>query len=640
MSGAATSTALSQEGRWQLAAACLLNAGQPAEAEALARSRLNQDAGVGLRFYLGLACADQQKLEEAIAALQEVLQAEPDHQDAKAALQALLHKQAVRKANARDWAGAAQALGELCAVSPGAKEAQALLARVESFTPVVCLLGDRREEAAQAWEEAQRGRVEDGRLAHCLALLYSFWGIALEREGQGGEKAQPIWRKAIANRVLTGYDERFWAEWAAERRAAYQFPEAALTKLRQWWLEELERRFRERAEACRAAGEEAEAALAAELEIESWLERTTACALAELRKARCPRCGRMAAAVPKEGGGWVCGEADCDGPMGQERPHTVVACGPIMLKQAGLLEQARSLAASARGLPNGSALTGDLAGLSAPVVKSNADVLSLCLSPWGRAFALAARHRHEEAIAALESDLRRRGSVSDRQGGVLMLYVCLEHGKQLAAAVPELGGDPDEAAIARYLEHVQQALAVWQKALLHREADAGLADQLAREVEFVVVRTANLLKQASVSARGVDWRKELALLTHAVETLRSGMELVRRERIVATLSAMYCEIGTRHRTHGESPTRRDLDASVGAFEDALQVTPDADQVKKLAAVSYNQRGKHKCEIEGDLHGALRDFERAVELDPSEPVYRKNREIVQRAIWGMPALRQD
>lgn len=631
MSEAAASIHPSQTARSELIAACLLNAGRAAEAEQFALSRLEEEAGAGLRFCLGMAYANQQKMDEAVAAFQQVLQTRPDHEAAKAALRVLLHKQAVRRANARDWAGAARSLTELCSIAPGAEEVRGLLARVESFTPVVCLLDDRRQEAAEAWEEAQRRRPDDGRLAHCLALLYGFWAASLDREGHGGDAAQGIWRRAIGNRVLVGYDERFWAEWAARRETVYHIPEGALSRLRRWWLEELEKRFRERADACRAAGDEAEAARAADLEIESWLERITACALAELKKIKCPRCGKMTAFIPNGETGWVCEHADCRASLGEARPpHTVVACGPIMVEQSGLLEEARSLAASARSLPNGAALTGDLAGLSAPVARSNAEVLSLCLSPWAMAFALAARHRYEEAISALEEQLQSRGRVPDREGSLLMLHACLECGKQMAAAAPELGADPEEAVVTRYVEHVRGALEAWRKGLQCREADRRLAEQAAQEVEFLAVRTANLLRQATMSCRGDDWGRELALLSHAVDILRTGMDLARRERIVATLSAMYCEVGIRHRSHSQPPTRSDLDASIAAFADALQVTPDADQVKKEAAKSYNARGKIKFEEDHDIHGALRDVTRAVELDPSEPLYRNNRDTVERS----------
>jgi hypothetical protein len=74
-----------------------------------------------------------------------------------------------------------------------------------------------------------------------------------------------------------------------------------------------------------------------------------------------------------------------------------------MLRKLAKEEESRALVKNAAQLPNGNSLSGALATLSLPFIKSNADVLKYCMSPWRLPFAMIFHNQFDEAISFLEN---------------------------------------------------------------------------------------------------------------------------------------------------------------------------------------------------------------------------------------------
>ena len=392
------SSAHSDPPRTQLLAVCLLNAGRADEAVKFLTGGGKLENS-NLQFSLALAYARQGKVDEAVITFLQILDRDPQNETVRCAAVALLHRHAVRSINKRDTAAAAGALGDALKLDPQNPQLRALLSRIENVIPIVQLRSNKRREAVEAWEKAQRIQPENGRLAHSLALACSFWASSLEEERRGAQAGQP-WRKAIMNWVLTRYSDSFWAEWAGERGSVYSISDGSIEKLRESWGEQLSRKLKALAAAYDSHGGKKDADRCRALELSWWLEDATACVLAELKKVQCPACRQIvrAAAAP---GGAVCAAAGCGKPLRGFPAHTVPAAGPLGLEQFGMASQAAQLVKRAPSLPNGSALSGALERLRLPFIKTNADVLKYCLSSSPTAFALVANRRFEEALALM-----------------------------------------------------------------------------------------------------------------------------------------------------------------------------------------------------------------------------------------------
>ncbi|MCI0488155.1 MAG: hypothetical protein L0229_16325, partial [Blastocatellia bacterium] len=610
---------LSSAGK-RLLVTCLLNTGQGSEAERFITSQVAQSDGDRLRFHLALAYAQQGKTDEAVLTFLEILDKDPEDQSARQAALTLLHKQAVQKINARDWAGAGSALGDALKIDPDNSEIKQLLAGLDDMLPVAYLKANKRQEAAEVWEKAQRRNAENGKMAHSLSLLYGYWATSLEQKGEGAQ-VEPLWQRAIGNWVLTRYSDSFWQEWTAQRQSVYQMPDGAISKLRASWGEELSKRFRRYVSEYEAAGKTTDAERHRRLEIIYWLEHTTASALYELKKVKCSHCLQMTAAVPGSAGDLICEHSGCGHSLMQYRPpHPIPVCGPGMLKHFGVEKEAQKLVSQTSQLPNSNNLSGDLTKLSLPFVKNNAEALSFCLSPWNQAFALVANRRFEEAIALLGA-AKTKGS-PDRERGILMLYACLERGKQQMAAISQLPAEPDKKALDNYLVPARRALKTWGKGLEHQAADSELSDRIGERIEKLSTRIANELIQASRRFNPSERQSDIIrLLTAAIEVLKLVMKIMRRERIVATLTMLYAERGTCHLK--EDASEADFELAIADYEEAIKLSPESASIKQQAAVIYNSRG---CKGTGERE--IRAFTRAIELDGSNALYYRNRGVTQ------------
>jgi tetratricopeptide (TPR) repeat protein len=379
--------------RAQLLATCLLNAGRPAEAE---RALGNGKADGSLGYYRALAFARQGKIDEAVITFLNIIGAEPQNEHVRCAA-SLLHRQAVRSINQGDTAAAASALGDALKLDPNNGALRSLLSRIENVVPVVHLKSNKRQDAVEAWEKAQREAPSNARVAHSLALACFFWAVSLEA-GRRPVQADSVWRKAISNWVLTRYSDSFWEDWARDRNAVYPLAVGAIERLRATWGEHIGRSLQS---AAASAGNAENAKRLSALESAWWIEDTAACAIAELQKVQCSGGGHITRASVTPGPA-VCAMPGCGKPLRGYPAHDLVATGPIGQKQFGLEAKAAKLARDGAQLPNGKALSGGLERLNLPFLKSNTEVLKYCLSPSASAFALVARRRFDEALAMLQ----------------------------------------------------------------------------------------------------------------------------------------------------------------------------------------------------------------------------------------------
>jgi len=642
---ASTSSVDQTKTRTQFLATCLLNGGKAKEAEELIRS-VAAECGPELKHCLALAYARQGKTDEAVITYLEILDKAPEDAAAKKAAIALLHRQAVCMINARNWTAAGAALGDALKIDAQNREIQQLLSRIENVLPVALLVAGKRTEAAEAWEKAWRQRPENGELAHSLALLYYNLAASQESDGKPAE-AEPLWNKAMAYWTLVRYNDIFWAVWCGNRRAVYPIAPEALVGLRRDWVEGLDKSLRGCGTDSETGGKSKQAQRRRSLLTRYWLEQVTACTLYELRKVLCPGCRCLTVAVPDEQGRLVCEGAGCRKALPQFLPaHSLPAAGPELLRQLGAEKKVQELLKTAAQLPNGGLLSDNvknlLKGLDHPALKTNAGVLRYCVSSAGAAMALAVNGRLEEAIAALEKlpAAKEKGRASEREA--LLLYACLERGKQLAAALPELPPDPDDGTASGYVSAVKAALQVWKKGIAFREADKGLADQLRERVDNLGNRGGNeFFFRAGTCGNKGQFVRAIALLKKGIEILEFAIEIERGARAVETVSVLYADRGLYEFKNGETDAA--LDRAIAELEKARKYSAQNARAKELMAQFKNQKGVRLLKpYEGQyappaprwvLQSAQQLFNAAVDLDPTDRTFRENLRIVTRALGG-------
>lgn len=617
--------------------ACLLNGGRPAEAERVLRGV----TGAGAAPMLAVACARQGRAEEAAAIFRDSFKRNPKDECARASLVALLHRLAVQKINTKNWSEAGAALGEVLTVDPDHREVKALLATIQNVLPIALLQAGKRQEAAGEWEKAQRARPGDAQVAHSLALLHFFWASRLEGTGRGAD-TEPLWNKAIANWAFVRYNDAFWANWVASRSAIYPISAEALATLRRNWMAELEKRLRQLASESEVNFAEAKVATYQKqkekwrnIEMRCWLEQVVACVLHELRKTPCPGCKLLTAAVPDERGALVCDEAGCRKPLPDWRPaHDVPVAGPLLLGQ--LLAESQAAALGMSKLPNGNVLSESIKMLlkgGLPFLKTNADVLRFCLSSCGVGLGLVVHARYEEALPSI---VKAAGKKASADSNILALYTCLERGKQLAALFPQLVDDPGGDAANAYVAAVKAALEQWKAALPYRSANQGLAEELVERIENASSRGGNeFYARAGKSAREGKWDRAIGLVTHGIDLLEFALKIDDLPRIRETVSVLYADRGLwqRQRNANDSGTGR----AIEDWRTALRHSPQNARAKELLAEAINDKGvKLLKPYQGSapsnvLREAQGYFREAKELAPNDDAYRRNYEIVTRAL---------
>jgi tetratricopeptide (TPR) repeat protein len=134
-----------------------------------------------------------------------------------------------------------------------------------------------------------------------------------------------------------------------------------------------------------------------------------------------------------------------------------------------------------------------------------------------------------------------------------------------------------------------------------------------------------LMAASQAFSRVKDWQNEVRLITSGIDFLRLAIEASPRERTTLTLAALYGERGLTHRAaangQAEALQYKCFSSAIDDFEAALKLRPNDAELKSRAADTYNSRG---CSKQNRL--SVSDFTRAIELDPTNPLYKANRGI--------------
>lgn len=426
----------------ELAAYCLLKLGRVLEVEtALSRAEVNHDDGPR-NYYLGLALAHQGKIGEAVNRLQQACQHPRNEKVARQALLALLKRQVKQKIAQHEWDAAGVAIGEALGIDPDNSELQEMLLVLGSHLPVNYLKADKRAEAATTWEKAQKKDPTDGKITHCLALLYFWEAQTLETQGKRRE-AISAWQGAIRNWVSLSYNNNFWIDWARKREAIYgQIPKTAREGLRRKLEELLSRKIADYQNNYLTQQRTDDARRMSRLSLELSLELKSADALRQ-----------VAESLQQHG----------------KKTNLSPPCGVLMLNHLGQLETAQKALALAE------ATQADEAGT---------DQLHWCLSPWAFPWIMVQERRYEEAIVHLEQELQR--NTSSQEGYDLLATAYLEQGKLLAAA-----------------GELNRALETWQAALGHVRSRKNTGDEIRQEAEKAAVKEAMRLQRED-DGKGLD----------------------------------------------------------------------------------------------------------------------------------------
>jgi hypothetical protein len=602
----------------RLLAACLLQEGRSREGEQLISSQLPSEAGGDfLKFYQAMAWAQENRVDEPVRALLELLDADPQNRVTRDAVMLLLKRQGVEKINAREWNGAAAVIDRMLGIDPAYPGIADLQGPLESILPTMALKAGRRAEAAKAWEGQLQLNPKHGIASHSLALLYYFQAEHYHQSeafgASGGKGNYPVlrelWRQAMANWALTRYQDGFWDEWAARRRQVYKINPAAIAKLRQDWGDELSKKFRQLKNDLEDTGSDAGRELYEDLEAEYWLEMALASTLHELKKFTCPHCSKPTLPTINPDGEVVCEHQNCGKSLeGHSLSHHLLCCGPLMLGHLGLQNVVQELAESAASLANGGHLSPYLKALNLPFLKNNAEALAYLSAPWGLGLAYLVQRIFIKAIAQLQ------GVTGDRKAELLLLHAYLDYGQQSESFIPPLPTEPDEDAVRRYLVPIREALEIWREGWQYRQADRKLAAKLEERIEGLSVRAGNEMKQASGHLAGKKlWDKEIRYLSAGIEVLELARKITPRDRIKDTMAVLYVERGMSHLQNDS------VNKSISDIEAALKLRPGDAHIQEKAAIAYNLRA---CQRSGQA--SMKDFNRAIELDDTRGLYYRNR----------------
>jgi len=415
-----------------LAACCLLKLGRDAEAISLLEvppgDRSSGDDG----YYLGVAFARQGRAAEAIRCLKEACRQPVNGQAAKQALLALLKRETQRKIKARDWDGAGAALSEALDIDSTDAELLETLSLLGNRLPVTYLKANRRAEAAAIWEEGQGKDPSDGKVAHCLSLLY-YWD-AQDLEGRKkGKEATVAWEGAIRNWVALRYNDDFWMRMKREEIFG-KVSEKDVEAIRRRLVDRLSHKIAEYQNEYLTQGRTQDSRRMSQLSLKLSAEARTAEALMQVARSL--------------------------GRQGQKADMPVVS-GAFMLQHVGQLEKAQRLLTQIKTTQTSEAST---------------EQLHWCLSPWVLPWVMVQERRFQEAIEYLDRALKKTPSSED--GHDLMATAYLEQGKLLASA-----GD------------VGKALENWKSGLSHVRARKKRREEIIAEAEKATVKEATRLQE-------------------------------------------------------------------------------------------------------------------------------------------------
>jgi tetratricopeptide (TPR) repeat protein len=131
-----------------------------------------------------------------------------------------------------DYENAANEFQKIPTDSPYYARVNPFLERLQTAEsePYSLLSSDRREDAAQTWEEALMQNPDDLVIWHNLAVFY-YWQAKHLEDQEAFAATKPNWRKAIGYWAAILASDRFWLEWAKQRAAACGIQESDITEV-------------------------------------------------------------------------------------------------------------------------------------------------------------------------------------------------------------------------------------------------------------------------------------------------------------------------------------------------------------------------------------------------------------------------
>jgi tetratricopeptide (TPR) repeat protein len=426
-----------------LAACCLLKLNKGSEIDSLFGKRNEGEEDSGCQYYLGLAFAQQGQFEEAVRCLNHASHIPSYKEPAQKSLLEALRRQIGIKLHQRDWDGASEALSQASLIDPANVEFQRMISALGNHLPRTYLRTNQRARAAAAWEEMQKKDPRDGKVAHCLALLYFWEAQELEEQGRGDE-AKSIWEGAIRNWVALFHSETFWRQWREDReKICGKVPDAVIKDLPKQLLERyLARRIADYQNEYLNQKRDGDARRMGLLSLELATEIETAEVLQKVNES-------------------------LDRQEREEKMPQI--CGLMMLEHLGELERAQKLLAVIEVTRTNETFTKHL---------------HWCLSPWALPWVMVQERQYVEAIENIKQKLNQNPSSSD--GNDLMAIAYLEHGKAL-----------------RDIGSVLEALDKWKLGLGYVRSRKETGDEIRREVEKSSIREAVRL-QRDGSREGLD----------------------------------------------------------------------------------------------------------------------------------------
>lgn len=481
-----------------------------------------------------------------------------------------------------------------------------------------------RAQTASAWEQQLRSGFPDIAAAHSLALLWYWWGMWDEEHTNGaavkpGEALNAIdqkWRKAIACWSMVLSSDDFWLKSGINRDSVPQVGSAITDKL--------QTRLRELAQKHKHNSSESLATCYLDIEVAFTTELRTSRLMAK---------------------------------VGLRTKRGKLACGPLMIDQAGLTDMVRET-------------------IEATISKSptNEDLRRLqdTMPPYGTVFTLLENNKPQAAIDALtalpakyqnESQTRRlrvRGyhALGKQQAGLNNFDAAMNAWETALNSLPE--ADVKEKILADIVSACKTRVA----SLQHTQSDAAIA-LLERALRLTSDRDLRLLLAELLFSRAIQTINDAQKLggpdgTHNIDRLtaaiRRGIADLERAEALGSKRASEQLVTARNMLEDitSGPILRDAHAAAerGDWTTAIRClrtalasasNASADTIRKNLAVCLANRAMDVANaalqnpspsITTSLKSAESDLSEAVKLDSSNEHARKNLSDLQATLFQL------
>jgi tetratricopeptide (TPR) repeat protein len=169
-------------------AACLVAQGRQGELPALLERHSGSAGEAFVRFYLALLCAQEQKIDDAVAHLRRMLAGKVEEPRLRRLAFRVFLRFAQRKLKAAEWQAASQALSEAVVNCPQEPRALHELESLRGALPLAHVQSGNRTAAVRVLLEDLCKRPDDCTLLHHLALVHFWWAMDLEENPTSSEK--------------------------------------------------------------------------------------------------------------------------------------------------------------------------------------------------------------------------------------------------------------------------------------------------------------------------------------------------------------------------------------------------------------------------------------------------------------------